>query len=270
MTASQWRGNWLWCFPHTRWPGAGILARIFLQAKSASVVCCSPPSVGRGSWESGGFFWDFWGCIFAGIVSVSLFIFLFNYPLQFFYSFIVSGSRVLSNISGAETGEMWYFRFGWVHIKRFRCLLSALAQGQSLYYMFWHFLTLPMHFQVALVVKNLPANAGGIRDAGSIPGFGRSPGWGHGNPFQYSCLENPVDRGTWQAVVHGVAKSQTWLKQPNTYTHNIAGIFRSTVQSKKNITLGFYVWRPIAWLTSRKSKILEYRDLGLKTTHVTC
>ena len=53
--------------------------------------------------------------------------------------------------------------------------------------------------QVALVVKNLLANAGDIRDAGTIPGLGRFPGGGHGNPFQYSCLENPMDRGTWWA-----------------------------------------------------------------------
>ena len=58
------------------------------------------------------------------------------------------------------------------------------------------------------MVKNLPANAG---DAGSIPGSGRSPGGGHGNPLQCSCLENPVDRVAWQATVHGVAKSWTWL-----------------------------------------------------------
>ena len=49
--------------------------------------------------------------------------------------------------------------------------------------------------QVVLVVKNLPANAGDMRDAGSIPGLGRSPGGGHGNPLQYSCLKNPMDRG---------------------------------------------------------------------------
>ena len=62
---------------------------------------------------------------------------------------------------------------------------------------------------VALVVKNLPANAGDVRDGGSIPGLGRSPGGGHGYPLQYSCLENPMDRGAWWATVHGVAKSQT-------------------------------------------------------------
>jgi len=64
---------------------------------------------------------------------------------------------------------------------------------------------------VALVVKNLPANAGDIRDSGSIPESGRSPGGGHGNPLQYSCLENPMERGAWWATVHGVAKSQKQL-----------------------------------------------------------
>ena len=51
--------------------------------------------------------------------------------------------------------------------------------------------------QVALMVKNLPANEGDVRDVGSIPGLGRFPGGGHGNPLQYSCLENPMDRGAW-------------------------------------------------------------------------
>ena len=59
------------------------------------------------------------------------------------------------------------------------------------------------------MVKNLPTNAEDTRDAGSIPGSGRSPGDAHGNPLQYSCLENSIDRGAWQAVVHRVAKSQT-------------------------------------------------------------
>ena len=63
--------------------------------------------------------------------------------------------------------------------------------------------------QVALVVKNLPANAGDVRDVGLISGSARSPGGGHSNPFQCSRLENPMDRGAWQATVHGVAKSQT-------------------------------------------------------------
>ena len=60
--------------------------------------------------------------------------------------------------------------------------------------------------QVALLVKNLPANAGDARDMDLIPGSGRSPGVGNGNPFQYSCLGNPTYRGAWQATVHGVGK----------------------------------------------------------------
>ena len=67
-------------------------------------------------------------------------------------------------------------------------------------------------FQVALVVKNLPANAGHIRDVGLIPGLRRSPGGGHSNPLQYSCLENLMDRGAWRATAHSVTKSRTQLK----------------------------------------------------------
>ena len=61
--------------------------------------------------------------------------------------------------------------------------------------------------QVALVVKNPPASAGGIRDAGSIPGPGRSPGGGHGKPLQYSYLENLKDGGAWWAIVRSVTES---------------------------------------------------------------
>ena len=62
---------------------------------------------------------------------------------------------------------------------------------------------------VVLVVKNLPANVGDTRDVGSIPGLGRYPEEGNGNPIQYSCLENSKDRGDWQATVQGVAESDT-------------------------------------------------------------
>ena len=64
----------------------------------------------------------------------------------------------------------------------------------------------------ALVVKNLPADAGDIRDAVSSPGLERSPGGGHGNPLWYPCLEHPTDMKAWWAIVHGVTKSQTRLK----------------------------------------------------------
>ena len=67
--------------------------------------------------------------------------------------------------------------------------------------------------QVVLVVKNLPANAGDIRNVSSIPESGRFPGEGHGNPLQHCCLENPMDKGAWWAAVHWVAQSWTQLKQ---------------------------------------------------------
>ena len=59
------------------------------------------------------------------------------------------------------------------------------------------------------MVENLPASSGDVRDSGSVPGSGRSPGGRHGNPLQYSCLENPMDRGAQQATVHGVAELDT-------------------------------------------------------------
>ena len=71
---------------------------------------------------------------------------------------------------------------------------------------------------MALGVKNPPANAGDIREAGWIPVSGRSPGAGHGNPLQHSCLENPMDRGAWRAIVHRVTKTQTRLKRLSTHT----------------------------------------------------
>ena len=71
---------------------------------------------------------------------------------------------------------------------------------------------------MALVVKNPPDNAGNIRDTGSIPGSGRSPGEGNGNPLQYSCLENPMDRESWQATAYNVVESWTGLKRFSTHT----------------------------------------------------
>ena len=70
---------------------------------------------------------------------------------------------------------------------------------------------------MALVIKNPSANAGGIRDVGSIPGLGKSPGGGQGNPLQYSCLENPKHLGSWQAIVHRVTKNGTLQKRLSTH-----------------------------------------------------
>ena len=74
-----------------------------------------------------------------------------------------------------------------------------------------------MTSQVVLVVKNPPAKAGDVLDTGLMPGSGRPPGGGYGNPLQYSCLENPMERETWWAIVHRVTKSQTQLKQLHTH-----------------------------------------------------
>ena len=81
------------------------------------------------------------------------------------------------------------------------------------------------------MVKNVPANVGDIRDVGLIPEWGRLSGGGHGNPLQYSCLENPIDRGAWWAIVHGVAKSRTTLKRQHSRAQdtNYVYLFVSTL-----------------------------------------
>ena len=91
--------------------------------------------------------------------------------------------------------------------------LSPGAENFSRYFFpsFWVSLLISGASQVALVVKNSPANAGDLREASSIPESGRSPGGGHGNPLQCSCLENPKDRGGWPATVQRVTKSQKQL-----------------------------------------------------------
>ena len=72
---------------------------------------------------------------------------------------------------------------------------------------------------MVIVVKNPPASAGDVRDVGSLPGSGRSPGGGLGNTLQYCCLGNPKDRRAWWATVHGVAQSWTQLKSVNRAQH---------------------------------------------------
>ena len=87
-----------------------------------------------------------------------------------------------------------------------------------------------MDFPGGSVVKNLPAKA---RDMGSIPGSGRSPGEGNGNPLQYSCLGNPMDRGAWPATVHGGHKSQTQLSNYTITTNNKFTYLQTTTTTKK-------------------------------------
>ena len=81
-------------------------------------------------------------------------------------------------------------------------LVSGVQQSEYVY--IWASLLAPL-------VKNPPAKAEDVRDVSSIPGLGRSPGGGHGNPLQYSCLENSMDKGAWWAIVHRVTQSQTQL-----------------------------------------------------------
>ena len=83
--------------------------------------------------------------------------------------------------------------------------------------------------QVVLVVKNLPANAGDVRDTSSIPESGRSPGEGNGNPPQCSCLENPRDGGAWCAAAYGVAQSRTRLKRLSSSSSSSTSLWASQV-----------------------------------------
>ena len=110
----------------------------------------------------------------------------------------------------SNSPESWYCCPPFVSSKGKLKEVKALAQASPA-----HSFTEQMGwcwgFPGGSTVKNLPANAGDSGDTGSIPGWGRSRGGGHYNPLQHSCLENPMDRGAWQAMVHGVEKSWTRL-----------------------------------------------------------
>ena len=100
------------------------------------------------------------------------------------------------------------------------------------------------------VVKNPPANAGDLRDVGSIPGSGRSPGEGHRNPLQYSCLGNPMDRGAWQATVHRVAKSHLELRRHSRVTTGISAFplgWPWEAQSSPRVARESWGWRSSHW-----------------------
>ena len=98
-----------------------------------------------------------------------------------------------------------------LHWDRSPCALDPSGSG-PMYPIIWA-------SQVVLVVKNPPADARDIRDAGSIPGLRRSPRGGNDDPFQYSRLKNPMDRGAWWVTVHGIAKSCIWLSDRHTKDH---------------------------------------------------
>ena len=116
-----------------------------------------------------------------------------------------------------------FYRFWPLNVFLWQRNWSAKRGSQT--YRQWHsigfciYYTVARASQVALEVKNPPANAGDIRDTGSIPGSGRSPGEGHASPLQYSWLENPMDRRAWRATVRTVAQSWTQLKRLSTHAH---------------------------------------------------
>ena len=103
--------------------------------------------------------------------------------------------------------------------ERFVCSMQKVQE--SVIPQLSDFLNMTWHHKASrwLSGKRSTCSAGDARDVGSIPGSGRSLGGGRGNPLQYSCLENPMDRGAWWATVHEAAKSQTWLKWLNMHTH---------------------------------------------------
>ena len=101
------------------------------------------------------------------------------------------------------------------------------------------------------MIKNPLANAEDTGDTGSIPGSGRSPGEGNGNPLQYSYLENPMDGGTWQATLHRVTKNQIWLKWLSTHRHDWSHVLKTAYE------IGFEVLCKIL-LHARKFVIINY------------
>ena len=114
---------------------------------------------------------------------------------------------------------------------------------------FWGFffykLSCKSFFPRGALVKNLPANAGDVRDMRMILGSGRSPGGGHGNPLWYAWLENPMDRGAWQATIHRVTKSWTWLKWLNTPECKAVCIFWRLIP---RWLLCLEIFSPILWV----------------------
>ena len=111
--------------------------------------------------------------------------------------------------------------------------------------------------QVTLVVRNQPTSAGDIRDTGSIPGSRRVPGGGNGNPLQYSCLENPMDREAWRAIVHGITESWTRLKWTGMHAHKLGLVLC-------HLHLEILTFSKESW-TFILSLALQIKELVLKT-----
>ena len=121
------------------------------------------------------------------------------------------------------------------------------------------------------MVKNPTANAGDTRDEGSVPGSGRSPGGGHGNPLQHSCLENPMDRGAWWVTVLGVTKTWTWLKWLSTHRKRLSFLDKGC----SPVTLWMELSREMGglcdhWIMYHRSQVLlTFNSLQHQTDHLT-
>ena len=133
------------------------------------------------------------------------------------------------------------------------CSPWGLKESYTMEQLNWHLFSFPG----GAVLKNLPAKA---EDKVSIPGSGWSPGAGNGNPFQYSCLKNSMHRGAWQAIVHGVTKSQTWLNDW-ARTHKRRGLQRHTRGGNQGWLLNFWSFRLTGWVPGAFKK---QRILGVK------
>ena len=123
------------------------------------------------------------------------------------------------------------------------------------------------------MVKNLPANAGDGRDAGLIPGLGRSPEGGHGYQLHYSCLENPTDIGTWWSIAHRVAKCQTWSNRLGTHASTLSNIWLvedsglSLPSQTQYISLPTHVrgiadWNLLPWPGTTVTMCMSYLTTG--------
>ena len=136
-----------------------------------------------------------------------------------------------------------------------------------------------LDFSHGWVVENPPAYAGDIWDLGLIPGLARPPGGGHGNPLQYSCLENPMDRRAWQATVHGVTKSWTWLRDCSLKNKEILMCYNvyepwehcakwnmAVTHTQKN-TVWFYLYGRAVKFIDRESRRVVARGCGQRMSY---
>ena len=126
--------------------------------------------------------------------------------------------------------------------------------------------------RVALGVKNPPASAGDVRDLGSVPGLGRSPGGGHGNPLQCSFLENPMNRGAWWATVHRVTQSWTWPKLLSTHALHYVGFPGGSVANNPPANAGDMGLSPGPGRSPREENgnPLQYSCLGNSMDRKAC